>query len=147
MEKHFQLRTCSDRELASRKRPCLQYQIKRCPAPCVYDIEERNYAQQVRAVALFLQARHDELCDELEERMAEASGGMQYELAALYRDQLQAVNTAREAQRVVAVSDRDQDVLGLYREGGFGGAYAAHGAIRPRGGRRKHFPQAIGIAR
>ncbi len=117
VEKHFQLRTCSDRELASRKRPCLQYQIKRCPAPCVYDIEEENYAQQVRAVALFLQARHDELCDELEERMAEASSGMQYELAALYRDQLQAVNTAREAQRVVAVSDRDQDVLGLYREG------------------------------
>nr|HMR10652.1 excinuclease ABC subunit UvrC [Polyangiaceae bacterium] len=117
VEKHFQLRTCSDRELASRSRPCLQYQIKRCPAPCVYEIDDSIYAQQVRAVALFLEARHDELSKELESRMADASAALEYELVALYRDQLHAVQTAREAQRVVVVSDRDQDVLGLYREG------------------------------
>ncbi|GMV18529.1 MAG: UvrABC system protein C [Polyangiaceae bacterium] len=117
IEKHFQLRTCSDRELSSRSRPCLQYQIKRCLAPCVYEVDASRYAQQVRAVSLFLDGRHDELSRELEERMAEAAKHMEYELAALYRDQLHAVRLVREAQRVVAVSDRDQDVLGLYREG------------------------------
>jgi len=117
VEKHFQLRTCSDRDLASRKRPCLQYQIKRCPAPCVYDVDRDLYAQQVRAVSLFLDGRHDELTEELERRMSDASTSMEYEIAAIYRDQLQAVKSVREKQRVVAVSDRDQDVLGMYREG------------------------------
>lgn len=117
VEKHFQLRTCSDREIENRKRPCLQYQIKRCPAPCVFDVDRERYAQQVRAVSLFLDGRHDELTEELEARMSEASRNMEYELAAVYRDQLNAVRLVREEQRVVAVSDRDQDVLGMYREG------------------------------
>jgi excinuclease ABC subunit C len=117
VEKHFQLRTCSDRELESRKRPCLQYQIKRCPAPCVYEVDRDHYAQQVRAVTLFLDGRHDELTRELEQRMEQASRDMEYELAAMYRDQLEAVRSIQQQQRVVAVSDRDQDVLGLYREG------------------------------
>lgn len=117
VEKHFQLRTCSDRELVSRKRPCLQYQIRRCPAPCVFDVDKGLYGQQARAVALFLEGRHDELSKELEERMRQASENLEFELAAVYRDQLSAVESIREQQRVVAVSDRDQDVLGLYREG------------------------------
>ncbi len=117
VEKHFQLRTCSDRELASRRRPCLQYQIKRCPGPCVYDIDGDLYGQQVRAVGLFLEGRHDELSAELKERMAGAAERYDYELAAVYRDQLRAVESVRQAQRVVAITDRDQDVLGLYREG------------------------------
>ncbi len=117
VEKHFQLRTCSDRDLASRRRPCLQYQIKRCPAPCVYDVDRELYAQQVRAVSLFLDGRHDELTAELEQRMRAASAEMEYEAAAIYRDQIDAVRSVREKQRVVAVSDRDQDVLGMYREG------------------------------
>jgi excinuclease ABC subunit C len=117
IEKHFQLRTCSDRELASRSRPCLQHQIKRCLAPCVLEVDRQRYAEQVRAVALFLDGRHDELSGELEARMAEAAQSLEYELAALYRDQLRAVRLVREAQRVVVVSDRDQDVLGVFRQG------------------------------
>ncbi len=117
VEKHFQLRTCSDRELASRKRPCIQHQIKRCPAPCVYEVDSDLYGQQVRAVELFLSGRHDELTRELGERMKAASAEMEFEVAAIYRDQLAAVAKVREQQRVVAVTDDDQDVLGLYREG------------------------------
>jgi excinuclease ABC subunit C len=117
VEKHFRLRTCSDRELVSRTRPCLQYQIKRCPGPCVFDVDRERYGQQVRAVTLFLDGRHDELSKELAERMREAAAAQEYELAAIYRDQIRAVELVREAQRVVAVSDRDQDVLGVYREG------------------------------
>ena len=117
VEKHFKLRSCSDRELEQRKRPCLEYQIKRCPAPCVYEVDRTAYAAQVRAVSLFLDGRHDLLTKELRLRMAEASDNLEFELAATYRDQLAAVESVRQAQRVVSVSDRDQDVLGLYREG------------------------------
>jgi excinuclease ABC subunit C len=117
VEKHFKLRTCTDRELGSRKRPCLQYQIQRCLAPCVLDIDKDLYAQQVRSVDLFMAGRHDELTRELQDRMRVASQNLEFELASIYRDQLAAVQSAREAQRVVVVSDRDQDVLGIYREG------------------------------
>lgn len=117
VEKHFQLRTCSDRELNSRSRPCIQYQIGRCPAPCVLEVDGEEYRGQVQAVALFLSGRHDELTRRLEERMQESSKALQFEVAALYRDRIDAVSKVREKQRVVAVTDLDQDVLGLYREG------------------------------
>jgi excinuclease ABC subunit C len=117
VNKHFQLRTCSDQDLTSRKRPCLQYQIRRCLAPCVYDVDQKWYQDQVRAVGLFLDGRHDELSRELAERMRSASKNLEFELAATYRDQLRAVEAIRQEQRVVAVKDIDQDVVALYREG------------------------------
>ncbi len=117
VEKHFQLRTCSDREIESRRRPCLKYQIKRCPAPCVYDVDPAEYAGQVHSVSLFLDGRHDELTRELKGRMKAASENLEFEVAAVCRDQLSAVESIREGQRVVSVTDEDQDVLGLYREG------------------------------
>src|SRR5258706_2810473 len=116
VNKHFQLRTCSDQELGQRKRPCLQYQIRRCLAPCVYDVDKQWYQDQVRAVGLFLDGRHDELSNELEGRMRSASKTLEFELAATYRDQLRAVDAIRQEQRVVAVKDVDQDVVGMYRE-------------------------------
>jgi excinuclease ABC subunit C len=117
VNKHFQLRTCTDAEMASRERPCLQYQIKRCPAPCVLEVDREAYGAQARAVALFLEGRHDELSGELEQRMKDASRGMRFEEAAMYRDQLRAVRDIQETQRLVGDKDVDQDVVGLYREG------------------------------
>ena len=117
VNKHWKLRTCTDLDMASRRRPCLQYQIKRCPAPCVYEVDRDEYAEQVRSVSLFLEGRHDELTGELEKRMKEAARSMEFERAAIYRDQLKAVESARESQRVVSVKDVDQDIVGLYREG------------------------------
>ena len=117
VNKHFKLRTCTDAEMKGRKRPCLQYQIKRCPAPCVFEVDRDQYAQQVRAVELFLAGRHDQLSKELEHSMIDASDALEFELAAMYRDQLRAVENIREEQRVVSVRDVDQDVIGLYREG------------------------------
>ena len=116
VNKHFQLRTCTDSELRSRKRACLQYQIKRCPGPCVYDVDKDWYGAQVHAVALFLDSRHDELSRELKNRMESSSRNMEYELAAIYRDQIRAVRSIKEQQRVVSVKKIDQDVIGLYRE-------------------------------
>lgn len=117
VNKHFQLRTCTDAELDRRRRPCLQYQIKRCLAPCVYPVDRSWYADQVRAVQLFVDGRHDELSAELRHKMQEAASDTKFELAAGYRDQLRAVEFVRQEQRVVSTSAVDRDVLGLYREG------------------------------
>ncbi len=117
VNKHFQLRTCSDADFASRKRPCLQYQIKRCPAPCVYDVDRAYYDEMVRSVSLFLEGRHDELTGDLTRHMRDAARNMEFERAAIYRDQLKAIEAVRERQRVVAIKDVDQDVVGVYREG------------------------------
>jgi excinuclease ABC subunit C len=117
VNKHFQLRTCSDVEFANRRRPCLQHQIKRCPGPCVLEVDRRWYGEQVEAVAKFLEGRHDELSRELEEKMRNAARETRFELAAIYRDQLRAIEKVREDQRVVTLDDVDRDVLGFYREG------------------------------
>jgi len=117
VNKHFQLRTCSDADFASRTRPCLQFQIKRCLAPCVYEVDRAYYAEMVRSVTLFLEGRHDELTGEITQHMRDAARTMEFERAAIYRDQLKAISAMREEQRVVAIKDVDQDVVGLYREG------------------------------
>lgn len=115
--KHFQLRTCTDADMKSRRRPCLQHQIKRCAAPCVYEVDRSFYGEQVRTVELFLDGRHSELVVDVEARMQAASANFEYELAATYRDQLTAVASVREGQRVVSVQRIDQDAIGFYREG------------------------------
>jgi excinuclease ABC subunit C len=117
VNRHFKLRTCTDHVLNSRKRPCLQYQIKRCDAPCVYPIPEEEYGKQVHDVRLFLEGKDDELLSRLKVRMRDAAGGEQYEVAGAVRDQIRALERTLEEQRVVSADLRDQDVFGLYREG------------------------------
>jgi len=116
VNKHFQLRTCSDVDMAARKRPCLQHQIKRCPAPCVYEVDRAWYGEQAKNVALFLSARHDELTERLGDQMREAAEALRFELAAVYRDQLRAIAKVREGQRAVAFDGEDRDVIGFFRE-------------------------------
>jgi len=118
VNRHFQLRTCTDHVLNTRKRPCLQHQIGRCPAPCVYDVDAGAYADQVDDVALFLGGRHKELLDKLRGRMKVAADALEFETAARVRDQLGALETSLTRQQVVGTSDQDQDVVGMYREGG-----------------------------
>ena len=117
VNRYFQLRTCTDTEFRKRSRPCLQHQIKRCPAPCVLQVDQDDYHAQVANVARFLDGRHDELVLDLEGRMQGASGELEYERAAIYRDQIHAVERAREEQRVAGVQKSDQDVIGFHREG------------------------------
>lgn len=118
VNRHFQLRTCSDFVLHHRKRPCLQYQIERCPAPCVHAVDEQAYADQVRDVGLFLAGRHNELVAGLRARMQAAAEALEFETAARIRDQLRAIETSLQRQQVVGTSELDQDVVGMYREGG-----------------------------
>jgi excinuclease ABC subunit C len=117
VNRYFQLRTCTDTEFRLRSRPCLQYQIKRCPGPCVLAIDENEYRAQIANVARFLDGRHDELVRDIDGRMKGASGELEYERAAVYRDQLRAVERAQEEQRVAGVQKSDQDVIGFHRQG------------------------------
>ena len=117
VNRYFQLRTCTDTEFRLRSRPCLQYQIKRCPGPCVLAIDENEYRAQIANVARFLDGRHDELVRDIDGRMKGASGELEYERAAVYRDQLRAVERAQEEQRVAGVQKSDQDVVGFHRQG------------------------------
>jgi excinuclease ABC subunit C len=118
VNRHFKLRTCSDFVLEHRKRPCLQYQIGRCPAPCVVDVDAAVYAEQVRDVGLFLAGRHRELIASLQTRMQAAAEALEFETAARLRDQLYAIETTLERQDVVGTAELDQDVIGMYREAG-----------------------------
>ncbi len=117
INRHFQLRTCDNQQFASRTRPCLEYQIKRCPGPCVLPVPPELYGAQVRYVELFLRGRSAELIASLEDEMRAAARDMEYERAARIRDQITAVRRVTETQRVAEVSDRDRDVFGMYREG------------------------------
>jgi excinuclease ABC subunit C len=117
VNRHFQLRTCTDHVLQSRTRPCLQYQIKRCPGPCVYPIDEGEYRQQVDEVMLFLRGKKDELVSRLEGRMRERAEAEHFEAAAQLRDSIRAVERTLSSQRVVQEEFVDQDVFGLHREG------------------------------
>lgn len=118
VNRHFKLRTCTDFVLERRTRPCLQYQIDRCPAPCVYEVDPESYAAQVQDVGLFLSGRHRELTDGLRTRMEDAAEGMHFEVAARLRDQLKAIETTLTSQQVVGTATLDQDAIGMYRQGG-----------------------------
>ena len=119
IEKHFQLRNCTDHNFRNRSRPCLQYQIKRCMAPCVLAVPEDGYREQVRQAMLFIDGKQQELIAELRQRMQAKSDALEFETAARIRDQIQAVEKTLEKQRMVAHWGADQDIFGLYREGGF----------------------------
>jgi excinuclease ABC subunit C len=119
IEKHFLLRNCTDHNFRNRSRPCLQYQIKRCMAPCVLPVSEEVYREQVRQAMLFIDGKQQQLIGELRQRMQAKSDALEFEAAARIRDQIQAVEKTLEKQRMVAHWGSDQDIFGLYREGGF----------------------------
>jgi len=119
IEKHFLLRNCTEYNFKNRARPCLQYQIKRCLAPCVLPVDSKEYQENLREAILFIEGKRQELIDELRRRMEEKAEALEFEAAAKIRDQIQAVEKTVEKQRMVSHWGADQDIFGLYREGGF----------------------------
>ncbi len=117
VERHFQLRNCDDLSFKNRVRPCLQYQIKRCPGPCVMPVDRAEYQRGVQDVALFLQGKRSELVQQLQAKMLEAAEVLEFERAARYRDQMNAVSGSLEKQQIIQGNAVDQDVFGLYRQG------------------------------
>jgi len=118
MQKVFRIRTCEDTVFANRSRPCLLHQIRRCTAPCVNLVAPEAYAEDVRSAELFLSGKEDEVFGRLESRMHDASGRMDYEEAALVRDQINALRKVREKQFVADESGRDADVVACARVSG-----------------------------
>jgi excinuclease ABC subunit C len=117
INKIFPLRTCTDSMLKNRSRPCLQYQIKRCLAPCMGWVDKQTYRELVKEVILFLEGKSRELIQLLKEKMKKASESLKFEEAAQIRDQLQSIETTLERQKVVSVKGRDQDIFAYFRQG------------------------------
>ncbi len=112
----FPLRTCSDREFKSRTRPCLEYQIRRCLAPCIGLADSDFYAEIVRDSIAFLEGKEKRLLADLSSRMKSAADRMIFEEAAFLRDRIAAIETTLEKQRILSAKFKDQDVFGFYRE-------------------------------
>jgi excinuclease ABC subunit C len=117
VNRYFQLRTCSDRELADRTRPTPEWHLGRAPKPSWLDVAPEDYASSVREAELFLSGRGDELASLLATRMRAAAEAERFEEAARLRDQLRAVERTLERQRMVQEERVDQDVFGVYRAG------------------------------
>ena len=118
IRKVFPLRTCSDPVFKNRSRPCIEYQIKRCLGPCVLPVDRAVYEEHLRQAMLLLEGRNRDVVSALRRRMEEAAAGERFEDAARLRDQLRAIEKTQEPQQVVEHWGANQDVFGLYREGG-----------------------------
>lgn len=117
INRYFRLRTCTDHVMANRKRPCLLYQIGRCPAPCVYPVPPEDYGRSVNEVVLFLEGKATELVEGIKGRMRTAATELKFEEAARLRDQLRAIERSLERQKAVTTDFKDQDVFAFFREG------------------------------
>lgn len=113
LTRHFQLRTCSDHEFANRSRPCLEYQIGRCSAPCVGKISPETYRGRIESARLFLQGSQKELIHKLKSEMKMASENLQYESAARFRDLIRHCEMTLEKQKVVRHDGKDYDAIGF----------------------------------
>src|SRR5262245_47433768 len=118
LQKLFLLRPCSDTFFANRSRPCLQFQIKRCSAPCVALILKEHYAQDVADAIKVLEGRGAELIDDLAARMEEASQKLEFERAARLRDQINGIKAIHSTQSVTRNATHDIDAVALYSDNG-----------------------------
>lgn len=119
IDKVFQLRKCKGTEVKKRERPCLNYQMGRCFAPCAGKISSQEYRDIVNQVILFLEGRNKELIAELNRKMEKAAEELEFEQAARIRDQIHAIEKTIERQHVVSTKLEDQDVVGLAKSESF----------------------------
>src|SRR5471032_1045444 len=113
LQKLFRLRNCDDTFFANRSRPCLQYQIQRCTAPCVGLISKDSYARDAAAAVKVLEGRDDEVQQELGRRMELAAERLEFEEAARIRDQLANLKAVQAQQIVSSGTDHDADVIAI----------------------------------
>ncbi|HUN25823.1 MAG TPA: excinuclease ABC subunit UvrC [Steroidobacteraceae bacterium] len=142
LQKLFLIRNCRDTFFANRSRPCLQHQIGRCSAPCVGLVTREAYAEDLKSAVTVLEGRSREVNEQLQTRMEEAAGKLEFERAARIRDQLAALKRIQAQQIVTAEGNRDADVLAIVGEPG----EFAVSVMLVRGGRNlgttSYFPRA-----
>ncbi len=146
LQKLFLIRNCRDTFFRNRTRPCLQYQIRRCTAPCVGLISEPDYARDIGAAIQFLEGRNRSVIDTFVKRMEAAAEAREYELAARFRDQVAKLKEIEARQLVARSAGKDLDVVGFACSGGTQCVtvlFIRNGAVV---GSRDHFPRAQGGA-
>ena len=117
IQKTFQIRQCEQSVFQNRSRPCLQYQIGRCSAPCVNFISETEYAEDLEYTRLFLEGLNGELIASLEARMDEAAQALEFEQAARYRNTIARVRRV-QSEQVMESDSADLDAIAVFQQGG-----------------------------
>ncbi len=142
LQKLFRIRQCSDSFFQNRSRPCLQYQIKRCTAPCVGYITPEDYRADVELTLRFLEGRNEEVLEDLTRRMDDAAARLEYEEAGEWRDRVQSLQAIQQHYRT-GVGSRHFDVLAAVCEGGW--HCVEVGSIRDGAshGHRRYFPEGL----
>ena len=146
LQKLFLIRQCQDSYFKNRTRPCLQYQIRRCTAPCVGYVDEPAYREDVDAAILFLEGKNRIVINTLVERMEQAAERQDFEQAARYRDQISRIKKVEAQQLVSRTSATDLDVIAVASRPGLHCVtilFIRHGAML---GSRNHFPRISGDA-
>ena len=142
LQRAFLLRSCSDPFFESRTRPCLLYQIKRCSAPCTKEIDFPDYSGLVREANEFLSGRSKKVKDQLADEMEKASGALDFERAAIYRDRLAALSAIQSHQGVNPRGVEEADVFAVYQQGGFYCVEVFFFRTGQNWGNRAYFPKA-----
>ena len=141
LQRAFLLRSCSDAYFEARTRPCLLHQIKRCSAPCTQEIDFAGYSELVREANAFLDGRSRTVQKELAAEMETASGELDFERAAIYRDRLAALSAITSHQGINPRSVEEADVFAVHQDGGCSlcrGVLLPH---RPELGQPRLFPE------
>jgi len=144
LEKLFQIRNCADSFFRNRSRPCLQYQIKRCTAPCVDLVSKQQYATDINAALLFLGGKNRSVVNTFVQRMEQASEDQDYERAARYRDQISKLKEIEARQLAKRAGNLDLDILGFASNSAIHCVtvlFIRNGAVI---GSRDHFPRLRG---
>jgi len=118
LQRAFLIRSCADTVFSTRSRPCLQYQIKRCTAPCVGLVSASGYGEQIDQVRGFLAGRSREVHDSFVREMKEASDALDFERAARFRDRIRALASIQAHQDINSADLGDADVIAAFQEGG-----------------------------
>ncbi|MBV8924957.1 MAG: excinuclease ABC subunit C, partial [Bradyrhizobium sp.] len=142
LQRAFLIRSCTDGFFESRTRPCLLYQIRRCAGPCTTEIDFGGYTELVREATDFLSGRSQAVKELLAAEMERASGELEFETAAVYRDRLAALSAIQSQQGINPRTVEEADVFAIHQEGGYSCVEVFFFRTGQNWGNRAYFPRA-----
>ena len=142
LQRAFLIRSCTDGFFESRTRPCLLYQIRRCAGPCTREIDFGGYAELVREATDFLSGRSQAVKELLAAEMERASGELEFETAAVYRDRLASLSAIQSQQGINPRTVEEADVFAIHQEGGYSCVEVFFFRTGQNWGNRAYFPRA-----
>jgi excinuclease ABC subunit C len=142
LQRAFLVRSCTDSFFESRTRPCLLYQIRRCAGPCTSEIDFPGYTELVREATEFLSGRSQAVKQQLAGEMEKASGELEFETAALYRDRLAALSAIQSQQGINPRTVEEADVFAIHQDGGYSCVEVFFFRTGQNWGNRAYFPRA-----